>query len=420
MKGLKVIIAVSTLVVSGCAMRLDAGQIAAPPKREVVAYDDYEARNKIRRENPLDASYVGVMTNFATALVAHTLAEQKGNMCVSPVSLYTALSLAAEGAGGETKDELLRVLGAADVGFSIAAQTRYLMRSLYFDNEIGALRMANSLWLAKGGAFKQAYLDTAAADYFASVWAVDFAESSTGGLMSAWIAEQTSDMLKPLIETDAATRLALVNTIYLKDQWVTQFNSKQTAPDTFLNANGTESIIPFMNHETLMGAYRKGSGFTAAPLALKNGGEMIFILPDDGITVDALLAEQAVVAEMLHTSWTDTGRVIFKIPKFAFDAAPDVLEAVQAMGVKHAFADADFGGISNEALFISSIQQETRIGIDEDGVEAAGYTMIMMAGSAMPEEQEPVEMTLDRPFLFAVVSDTGVPLFTGVVNQLTE
>ena len=55
--------------------------------------------------------------------------------------------------------------------------------------------------------------------------------------------------------------------------------------------------------------------------------------------------------------------------------------------------------------------------VDEEGCEAAAYTVIMTeCGAAMPPDDE-VDFTLDRPFLFAVTGDSDLPLFTGVVNQ---
>lgn len=64
--------------------------------------------------------------------------------------------------------------------------------------------------------------------------------------------------------------------------------------------------------------------------------------------------------------------------------------------------------------------QETHIGVDEEGVEGAAYTMIgIAAGSALPaEEPEVAEMILDRPFLFAVHDyRNDVWLFLGVCGD---
>ncbi len=58
-----------------------------------------------------------------------------------------------------------------------------------------------------------------------------------------------------------------------------------------------------------------------------------------------------------------------------------------------------------------------RVTVDEEGVSAAAYTVMMAdAGGAMPPEKE-VDFILDRPFLFVITGNDGLPLFTGVVND---
>ena len=95
---------------------------------------------------------------------------------------------------------------------------------------------------------------------------------------------------------------------------------------------------------------------------------------------------------------------------------------MQELGLKEAFETerADFGGISNEpGIYISRIKQESHLGVNEKGVEAAAYTVIEMeAGAAMDSAmQETYVLDFNRPFLFGIISDLGVPLFIGVCDQ---
>ena len=65
--------------------------------------------------------------------------------------------------------------------------------------------------------------------------------------------------------------------------------------------------------------------------------------------------------------------------------------------------------------FISGINQETHIAIDENGVEASAFTQIDYAGAAMPEGR--AEMILNRPFIYAVTTSNGMILFVGICNN---
>lgn len=392
-----------------------------PAALKAVAYDDYDGRYQTREENPLSEDFITALQDFSAKIASQTLSGQSDNMCVSPISLFMALSLVTQGANGETRAELLDAMCLSnELAKELPTQTGNLMRRLYTDNEMGVLKLANSIWKQNGTPFEQKYLNSMAADFYASLFSVDFSDSATGSKVGEWIADNTGGLLAPTLEFDPRTLMALVNTVYLTDQWVDQFNEDNTATDDFNKADGTAVICDFMNREALTGAYRTGNGFTAAPLSLKNSGEMLFILPDEGVSPSDLLSDPSAVADMLNTSQYDYGKIIYKVPKFSFGAAPKVEDAVRALGVRKAFeSDADFTGILNDQLWISAILQETHVGVDENGVQAAAYTLIAMCGSGMPQEQEPIMITLDRPFIFAIISNTGAPLFIGVVNDPT-
>ena len=54
--------------------------------------------------------------------------------------------------------------------------------------------------------------------------------------------------------------------------------------------------------------------------------------------------------------------------------------------------------------------------IDEEGCTAAAFTQMAVCGTALPPEDE-IYFTLDRPFLFVIMSDTKQPLFIGTVYE---
>ena len=67
-----------------------------------------------------------------------------------------------------------------------------------------------------------------------------------------------------------------------------------------------------------------------------------------------------------------------------------------------------------ERLFISDVIHEAYIAVDEEGTEAAAATAVVMRATAAPLET--VQLTIDRPFLFALRDlETGALLFLGRV-----
>lgn len=390
---------------------------------KAYAFDDYDTRIKVLEQNPVDDSFLEALDDFSYNTGALVLADKGKNISYSPLSLYYALAVAATGAGGDTRDQLLAVLGVPDPQ-ALAEQCGNLYRLIYRDNEIGKLKIANSVWLDNDMdgdpvSFKDAFLKGAAENFYASCHSVDFSDERTGKAMARWVSDNTNGKLSPEIDTDPDQILAILNTVYYCDQWIDRFNRDQTAEDTFYLSNGGEVKVDFMNKTFPSSVFSKGEGFTRSSLALKNAGRMSFILPDDGISPYELLASPERMREVFEGGETLSGEVVWKIPKFSFGSRLELTDVLKNLGVISAFLpDADFSGITDHMAFITDVRQETHIAIDEDGVEASAFTRIDYAGSAPPESR--ADMILDRPFIYYITGPDGSLLFVGVCENPAE
>ncbi|MGX8716016.1 MAG: serpin family protein, partial [Lachnospiraceae bacterium] len=107
------------------------------------------------------------------------------------------------------------------------------------------------------------------------------------------------------------------------------------------------------------------------------------------------------------------------ITKFDVDSMTDLVDSLKALGIQDAFdgTKADFTPIvTGQDALVSSAQHAVRVKLDEEGVEAAAFTVIMAKGTALMETEE-VDFTLDRPFLFVIKGSNNLPLFTGIVEK---
>jgi serpin B len=107
------------------------------------------------------------------------------------------------------------------------------------------------------------------------------------------------------------------------------------------------------------------------------------------------------------------------MPKFSVSSEIDLIEGLKQLGVTDCFdpSSADFSPLMDETdLFIGKMQHGAHVEIDEKGVVGAAVTMTLYFGTAAPLET--IEFTLDRPFIFVVESDDGMPLFVGIINQI--
>ncbi len=288
------------------------------------------------------------------------------------------------------------------------------------------LHVANAIWGQSGYSFQPEFLDVLARHYGAGLRTLDFqnAPEAARGTINEWVSEQTEERIQDLLPPDAIhalTRLVLTNAIYFNAGWIYPFEEYATQEEPFTLLDGSQVTVPMMN-QTEIFRYGAGNGYQAVQLPYHNNIAMLIMLPDEGqfSTVEAALDAQQVQAVVDDLSPTD---VRLKMPKFAIEAARFSLrDVLVAMGMPDAFDPdlADFSGMDGtRELFIDNVIHQASITVDEEGTEAAAATAVIVGVTSAPmEPPTPVEMTIDRPFVFMIRdTTTGAILFVGrVVN----
>ena len=352
-------------------------------------------------------------THTASGVLENRAAGE--NAVYAPLSLYYALSLAAAGAAGDTRAELYDFLRTDDSDAARAA-CRDLALALQA-NPMCEMSMANSVWTAADVPFEKAYLDVARDDLLASAYEADFGTKEVDAAISSWIADKTGGLLAPQVQTDADWLAALVSAMRFKGSWASAFDAEQTAEDVFHAAAG-QTKARFMER-TAEGSYLDGEGFTRASLYFNGGARMLFVLPDEGASPSDILADEALAASALFDADNADAEIAYRIPQFSFDAELQLIDALRSMGLELPFSDrADFSAMTSAPAYLSSIRHGACVSIDEEGAEAAAYTMAGVSAMSMPMPPDAhLDFVCDRPFLFAIVSPEGAPLFVGVVED---
>lgn len=383
----------------------------------MAAEDEYLAALQKLGKGRLDQESAAPVLAFANRTLGKIFADSE-NRVYSPISLYAALAMLTEVTGGDTKQQVMELLGAAD-SETLRQTVRDLWMSVYLDDGRSVCRLANGAFLRENADVKQEAVDALVDWYYASTYRVPMGTEEADKAIAGWLNQNTGGLLSEEtgnIRTDGNDLLRLYNTIYYKSSWRDAFESSRTREDVFTAANGAKQKTDFM-HRTESGSYRKGDGYTAAPRSL-NYGRMVFVLPDEGVTPESLLQRQGFLTEL--TGEYDMAELVWSVPKFDVKSSTELNGVLQALGVTDAFdmAEADFTPLTDNGAFLSSAMQAARVKIDEEGVEAAAYTEIVCADSAMMEVPPTVEMDLDRPFLFVIFDNSNVPLFVGTVNTM--
>jgi len=293
------------------------------------------------------------------------------------------------------------------------------------DGEGFRLHVANAIWGQKDYTFLDAYLDVLALNYGAGLRLVDFvrAPEEARVTINEWVSEQTEGRIKDLIPPgaiDALTRLVLTNAIYFNAAWSRPFEEERTEDAPFYRLDGSQVTVPMMRQVESFG-YATGEGYQAVELPY-DGHElsMVILVPKEGEfeTFEAALDVQRLEAILQDLRYT---QVALSMPKFEIESSFSLVDALAAMGMPVAFSDeADFSGMTGSRdLTISDVVHKAFVSVDEAGTEAAAATAVIMKLTSAP--MEPVEMRIDRPFLFAIRDlQTGALLFVGRVVDPSE
>ena len=358
----------------------------------------------------------GAVRRFASR-TAERIFTGGENTVYSPVSLYAALGMLTELTDGQTRQQVMELLDAND-GEGLRQQIRKLWMSVYQDGD-AVCRLANAAFLRENADVKQTAVDTLAQWYYASSYRLPMGTAEADEAIASWLNQQTGGLLSEAageIRTEPENLLRLYNTIYYKAGWREPFESSQTETDPFTAADGGKQQADFL-HKRDEGGYRKGEGYTAAPMALRYG-QMVFVLPEEGVTPESLLQRQGFLSELAGDY--DRAERVWSVPKFDVKSTVDLKGALQALGVTDAFDEvkADLTPLTDDDAVVTSVMQAARVKIDEEGVEAAAYTEIVADNTAAIEPPPVVEMDLDRPFLFVIFDGNHVPLFVGTVQTV--
>ncbi len=222
----------------------------------------------------------------------------------------------------------------------------------------------------------------------------------------SWGPEEFKETLADL------TRMVLLNAAYLKASWERPFSKEDTRDGSFRLTPQSAVTVPMMHQVTGAMRYAAGSNFQAVELPYLGGDlKMLIVLPAEG--------ELQAVRNSMDDAWfrtvafADTA-VSLSLPKFRISWGPEEFkETLAAMGMPRAFDEkqGDFSHITtDEQLKITHVLQKAFVGIDEFGTEAAAVSTVIGGGFGPVEE-----VTVDHPFLFAIVDKTGAVVFAGQV-----
>lgn len=351
----------------------------------------------------------------------------RANHFMSPLSLSIALSMLYNGADGDTRSEMAKAMAIEGFSSEDLNQGNLTLRKRLANPGAGVqLAIANALWGKQGISFESKFLADNQSFYDARLQALDFSSPAAVNTINQWASDNTNGKIPKVIEQiDPSTLMLLMNAIYFKGDWTKPFQEVDTHNRAFHLADGTSVDHPMMSRTAKM-RYLHDTDAKFQAVALPYGQEestvMVLMQPDTGGQLENL------VASLNADNWTRwmsqlrsrDGHLV--LPRFRLETEMPLLDTLKRLGMVKAFDEtaADFSKLlaSGPKAFVSGVKQDAFVEVNEKGTEAAAVTTVTVGATSVQLPQEPFELVLDRPFLFAIYDQsTGSILFMGALNQ---
>ena len=392
-------------------------QITVPPSDDE---EEQETQEEPDTENKADFSS-GYM-DFAFELFG-SCAKKDENVMVSPVSVSVALTMAANGAQGDTLSQMEEVLFGYEDLEDINKKLSGLADTLGQYEDV-SWKMANSLWFREQEVIQlqDDYVRNMQKWYDGELYRAPF-DSTTVRDINHWVDEHTDGMIDEIIdEIPAETILYLLNAVTFDAEWEEVYTKEAVWDDTFTMEEGRTQEMSMMNGTEMR--YLADANTTGFIKPYKEGYSFVALLPQEGMSLADYEAQlDAEKWQGLMESVSEE-RVYTRIPQFSTEYEAELNDVLVDMGMEDAFdeEDADFSNmlLADDTIRIGKVVHKTYIEVDELGTKAGAVTSVSMdANSAMPEE-EPKRVYLNRPFVYVIIEDsTGLPVFIGEFEKVT-
>lgn len=371
--------------------------------------------------------YIPIANNCFAVNFYRQISNNNDNIFFSPISMYAAFSMASEGAKGKTASQLQDVFGFEsdkDLRHDAVAE---LMSTLNRPDPDVTILIANSLWLAEWFEPYDSYLDTVRDIYLSDIDNVNFLDGGVDQI-NRWAAKKTQGKIPYVLSpnvVDKETTLVLLNAIYFKGTWATQFSEKYTNEADFWT--GTQKVkTDFMSMEKVFD-YTKSNRVQVLNMPY-NGYRfsMLVMLPTERNGLNYL--EKIATPEQINRWKEDLSPTLVDVllPKFEIETNYDLIQPLRSLGTTDIFNRdiSDLSGIVDmrpgESLHVAVAGQKAYVQVNEEGTEAAAVTAVTEELRLVSNERPPVPVPFiaDHPFLFLIQdNESGTILFMGRVSD---
>ena len=370
-----------------------------------------------------DAQHEMVNNNNSFAFSLYNKTMGMNSRVVSPLSVTYLMSMLANGADGETQQQILATLGWAGEGIQqpslqdINDYSRMLIEKTARLDKAVTVEIANYVAVNKEFKLNSKFQKSVERDYKAGVESLNFTSPSTLKRINDWCNDRTHGMIPSIInELDPDAVSYLMNAIYFNGTWKDKFSKEETKQEMFRGYTRDIQYVDMM-HRHGEYFYADGDGYSAVSIPYGNGAfRMTVILPTEGSFLrDVMASMDGGKFQALQRSM-EKCNVDLKIPRFTTEVDLPLNDIISALGAPLIFSpQADFSQFARGDFYVSKVFQKAKIEVSEEGTKAAAVTAaIMMMSAVRPEKKRNVVFHADSPFAYIISENsTGSIYFMG-------
>ena len=370
-----------------------------------------------------DAQHEMVNNNNSFAFSLYNKTMGMNSRVVSPLSVTYLMSMLANGADGETQQQILATLGWAGEGIQqpslqdINDYSRMLIEKTARLDKAVTVEIANYVAVNKEFKLNSKFQKSVERDYKAGVESLNFTSPSTLKRINDWCNDRTHGMIPSIInELDPDAVSYLMNAIYFNGTWKDKFSKEETKQEMFRGYTRDIQYVDMM-HRHGEYFYADGDGYSAVSIPYGNGAfRMTVILPIEGSFLrDVMASMDGGKFQELQRSM-EKCNVDLKIPRFTTEVDLPLNDIISALGAPLIFSpQADFSQFARGNFYVSKMFQKAKIEVSEEGTKAAAVTAaIMMMSAVRPEKKRNVVFHADSPFAYIISENsTGSIYFMG-------
>lgn len=373
-----------------------------------------------------DSKFTKSQLEFCAELFKACVKERENeSVFISPLSVQLILAMTGNGANGETKAQIEKLLSST---IPLDELNRYLysyVNSLASEKDYKT-NIANSLWLRDDESRLQAeneFLQICRDYYSAEVYKAPF-DSQTVKDMNSWVSKETDGMIKNITnKISPEDMMFILNAVMFDAVWDEPYADGTASNGTFTSVTEEQRrVIMMPSGEDVYLEDDSATGF----IKDYKDGKYAFaaLLPNENVKindyVESLTGER--ISAILRSAQNE--RVSVKIPKFTCEFNISLKDVLSEIGIKLAFdkEKADFSKMAKSSMgniFIGDALHKAFITVDERGTKAGAATIFKGGASAPPTKIR--EVFLERPFVYMIIDKSrNLPIFIGVLTDIQQ